>query len=83
MIVALAKRNINYFRKALAQHGVDPEQYDQEQGTISIFEKCCQRAGHGEYITACIQWGCDPNKVNLFIHIILSYFKFNTENDSF
>lgn len=42
--------------------GVDPEKVDPKV-SISIFEKCCQTPGSAEFIRACIEWGCDVNKV--------------------
>lgn len=42
--------------------GVDPEKTDTKV-SMSVFEKCCQTPGSAEFIKACIEWGCDVNKV--------------------
>lgn len=42
--------------------GVDPEKMDSKV-SMSVFEKCCQTPGSAEFIKACVEWGCDVNKV--------------------
>ncbi len=49
--------------------GVDPEKTDAKV-SMSIFEKCCQTPGSAEFIRACIEWGCDVNKVESECNIV-------------
>lgn len=53
--------------------GVDPEKEDPKI-SMSVFEKCCQTPGSAEFIRACIEWGCDVNKVRIL--------NFETQNNS-
>lgn len=60
---ALQTKNVDHFRHILSMTGVDPEKMDSKV-SMSVFEKCCQTPGSAEFIKACVEWGCDVNKVN-------------------
>lgn len=59
---ALAKRDIQAFRYALQSNHADAELMNKEN-SMTIFELVCQTPGCNEFINACIEAGCDVNKV--------------------
>lgn len=59
---ALMKRDIRAFRNALQSNQADAEQLNKET-SMSLFEIACQTPGCSEFINACIETGCDVNKV--------------------
>lgn len=59
---AFEKRDIEAFRKALNKLE-DIESVDDNQ-TISLFEEVCQTTGCAAFISECLQFGCDVNKVS-------------------
>lgn len=60
---AFEKRDIGAFRKALNK-SEDIENIDDNQ-TISLFEEVCQTPGSAAFISECLQFGCDANKVSV------------------
>lgn len=62
---ALMKRDIRAFRNALQTNLVDAEQLNKDT-SMSLFEIACQTPGCSEFISACIEAGCDVNKVILW-----------------
>lgn len=56
------KRDIQAFRNALQSNQADAEQLNKET-SMSLFEIACQTPNCSEFITACIEAGCDVNKV--------------------
>lgn len=70
LLAAVHSRNIHRFRLALLLSGASPDRPDDEDETLTIFEKCCQTPGYSEFVRECIRWGCDVNKVMREISIL-------------
>lgn len=61
LITYFELKNIDKFRASLAS-GTDAETLDKKV-FLSVFDKVCQTPNSNEYISACIKYGCDVNKV--------------------
>lgn len=62
---ALRAHNSELFARAL-QLGADPDRVYPDGGDdkLSVFEVCCQRPGHGEFVRLCVRHGAQVNKVS-------------------
>lgn len=60
---AFEKRDIEAFRESL--HKLEDIESIDDNRSISLFEEICQTPGCAAFISECLHFGCDVNKVSV------------------